>query len=458
MDIWDQATELHKQDKFAEAQILYEQLLTQNPKNPGLLATLGTLYLQTGRYGLAIALLEASMKWGKRESDALCNLAVAYKNTGQNAKSRELLEAAIKLEPSAQCLANYGGLFIESGCPDKVMDNCTKAIELDPSLAIAHWNLSLAQLGEGQFTPGWDEYEWGLKTRGMREDRAVVDVPWWDGTPGKTVLVYGEQGMGDEIMFASMLPDLLKTNAVILESHKRLATLFDRSFNTFGEHARVHVYGTREDKAIDWPHNHVIDYRLSIGSLGKFYRRERKDFPGTSYLRAEPLDLAPKFRVGISWTGGQKAGRVQKRSVALARWKSILNVPDVEFVSLQYTDCADEIAGMNRQGYDLKTMDEYVKAEDYYQNARLVASCDLVISVCTSLIHLAGALGVPCWVMTPANPAWRYQSRGGIPWYRSVRLYRQAVEEEAAWVPVVQRVGLDLAELRNAARRIWRAA
>jgi hypothetical protein len=150
------------------------------------------------------------------------------------------------------------------------------------------------------------------------------------------------------------------------------------------------------------------------------------------------------MRVGISWTGGQKAGRVQKRTVPLSWWKSILS-NDCEFVSLQYTDCAAEIEAVERGGVTIKQYDE-VKAHDYYETAKLVKSCDLVISCCTSVIHLAGALGVPCWVLTPKHPAWRYQESGRMPWYRSVRLYRQPETESGAWVPVLERIGLDLSD------------
>ena len=108
---------------------------------------------------------------------------------------------------------------------------------------------------------------------------------------------------------------------------------------------------------------------------------------------------------------------------------------------------------MKTLGYPITTMDEYVKAEDYNETARLVASCDLVISVCTSVIHLAGALGVPCWVMTPKNPAWRYQNQGKMPWYRSVRLYRQPETKQDSWVPVIQQIGADLDEMANAKQR-----
>ena len=97
-------------------------------------------------------------------------------------------------------------------------------------------------------------------------------------------------------------------------------------------------------------------------------------------------------------------------------------------------------------GYDIQQFKE-AKADDFYDTARLVKSCDLVISVCTTIVHLCGALGVPCWVMTPRHPAWRYQNKGPMPWYKSIRLYRQPVSNQDSWIAVVERIALDLSYL-----------
>lgn len=442
MELWEQATKLHTEGNYADAEKLYDAILTQNPFNSGLLATMGTLFLQTQRHGLAIAMLEHAIKIGPRQGDMLSNLGLAYKYSGQQDKAVKMLEEAVKNEPSAPSLANYSALFVENGEDEKCRTICKRAIDLDPSHPIAHWNLALTQLANGEWATAWDEAEWGMVRNVMRVDRDIGHVPFWKGEPGR-VCVYGEQGIGDEIMFASMLPDILKTNEVVFESHTRLKTLFENSF------PGLKIYGTREDRKPTWPENEPFDYRLSIGSLGKFYRRSAEAFPGTPYLKTDGLVKSKKMRVGISWTGGQKQGRIQKRSVPLSWWKPILNVPNVEFVSLQYTDCKEELDLMRELGYDIKVMDEYVKAEDYNETARLVASCDLVISVCTSVIHLAGALGVPCWIMTPKHPAWRYQNSGKMPFYRSVRLYRQPENNQDSWVGVVKQIGSDLRDLKD---------
>lgn len=445
--LWAEAQALHLDNKFAEAEKIYVGLLEQNHDNRGLMASLGSMYIQTGRYGLAIHFLEAAIKGGLKQSDCYSNLGLAYRHAGQIDKARENLEIAVKTDPTPETLTMYSGLFVESGEDEKCIDLCEKAIAENPELSIAHWNLAIALLAEGKWDRAWDEHDWGLKKNGMRENRIILDVPIWDGpvkSPGKTVLIYGEQGLGDEIMFSSMLADLLKTNDVVFECHQRLATLFKKSF------PGMPIYGTREDRAVDWAYNHKVDYRIAIGSLGQFYRRSKEAFPGTSYLKADALPKGDKFRVGISWQGGgAKLGRVQKRSVPLSWWKPILNVPGVEFVSLQYTEDKNEIELVNALGYDVKRMEES-KAHDYYETARLVKSCDLVISVCTSIVHLAGSLGVPCWVITPKFPAWRYQNSGRMPWYQSVRLYRSTDVEQWAWRPIVALIGDDLDELVNA--------
>lgn len=440
----DQANQLHLDGKLEEAEKIYTDLLQQNYNNNGLMATLGSLYGQQKKWGLCIHFLQSAVDAGLGEHDAFTNLAFAYHRTGQLEKAHEYYEKSIDGGSGAEALVNYSGMFLEAD-PQKCRELCERAIKEKPDLPVAHWNLALTLLAEGQWHRGWDEHDWGLKPGCMRTDRAVLDVPWWDGTPGKTVHVYGEQGLGDEIMFASMLPDLLKTNKVILECHPRLVNLFKRSFD-------IPVYGTRENSEVDWAHDQPMDYRIAIGSLGRFFRRTAKSFPGTSYLKADPLPRGEKFRVGFSWKGGgAKLSRVQTRSIPLSWWKPLFSIPNIEFVSLQYGIGREEVDVMQALGYDIQRMDEYANADDYYETARLVKSCDLVISICTSVIHLAGSLGVPTWCLTPRFPAWRYQTHGPIPWYRSVRLYRQPYAGQDGWEPVIERVRYDLSELMERA-------
>ena len=447
MDLFKEASEHHVNGRYAEAEKAYDMLLTQNHNNPALLATLGTMYLQTGRYGLAIHLLEAAKESKFAGSDVLSNLSLAYKNSGQSEKALEYIEKACSdPDPCSGALANYSGFFTNTGTPDKALNLCDRALAKEPEMVVAHWNKALALMELGEWDKAWDEHEWGLKGHKgispMRVDRTIGDIPMWDGTPGKTVLVIGEQGLGDEIMFASIVPDVMQVGNVILECHKRLVTLFEKSFN-------VQCYGTREDTSINWVDRHKIDYRVHIGSLGKWFRRSKEAFPGTPYLKADPLlPKGDKLRVGISWFGGgAKHGRIKTRTVPLSWWQPILG-QDCEFVSVQYKDMSKEMSMVESLGYDIKSFDWMGdQMEDYYKTAQVVASCDLIISVCTSVVHLAGALGVPCWVLTPNKPAWRYGVKGPMPWYRSVRLYRQALNQP--WNAVIHKVAQDLIQLNE---------
>ena len=445
---FEQANALNEQGRYKEALAIYDQVLTQNHYNPHLLAAMGTIFAREQEsIGMAITMLNLAIdkmpKNQKVPQEYYANLALAYRQSGQHDKSMEYLEIALKVEKTAGTLTNYGNAFIEAGNPKKAIDALSEAITLDPSIDLTHYNLGLALLETGQWDRAWDEYEYGERPNGMRMERTYGGVPKWKGPveePGKRVCIYGEQGIGDEIMFASIIPDVLKTNEVIFDCHPRLIGLFQKSFPT------IKCYPTRKDSELFWPDADPLECRFAIGSLGKFYRRSRESFPGTAYLKADPLmPKGKKLRVGISWTGGKLTRRVATRTVPLSWWQSILS-NDCEFVSLQYTDCDAEIKVVEqKQGFTIRQYPE-AKDLDYYKTAQLVASCDLVISVCTSVIHLAGALGVPTWCMVPKKAAWRYQASGPMPWYRSVRLYRQPEHGDGAWIPVVEKVGYDLSE------------
>ena len=451
------AERLHQAKRYKEAAGLYDRILAQNEENPYIVAGLATCFMQDmDTVGAAITLFRYAMdlfrkKEGKVPFEVCSNLAIAYKSSGQWEKARHYAEKAVAIEENASTLSNYGQLFMETDSTGNARQALEKSVKLDPNMAIAHWNLSLTLLAcagaEDNWERAWNEYEWGAVDGGIRVPTKKPGLPDWDGTPGKKVLAFGEQGIGDEIMFASMLPDLMRDCEVILDCHGRLTNLFAKSFG-------LKCYGTRKNKDADWVESEQPEAMISTGSLGKFYRKKNADFPGTPYLKADPLPRdTDKFRVGISWTGGRLLQRIARRTVPLNWWQSILNVPGCEFVSLQYTDSEAEIESVERLGYSIRQFPE-AKAEDYAQTARLVASCDLVISVCTSIIHLAGALGVPTWVMVPKHPAWRYQKSGRMPWYKSVRLYRQPEQSDNAWLSVVERIGLDLDDLMDKRRKM----
>jgi hypothetical protein len=190
-----------------------------------------------------------------------------------------------------------------------------------------------------------------------------------------------------------------------------------------------------------------------MGSLPLYLRKREEDFPRhPGYLKADPARVAywrqrlaglgTGLKVGISWRGGTSKTRIRSRSIPLADWLPVLQQHGVDFVSLQYGDVADELEQLQQQhGIALPHWQDAI--DDYDETAALVSALDLVVSVCTAVIHLSGALGREVWILTPATPEWRYTFHGdSLPWYPSSRLYRQAVIGE--WSPVFHRVAAAL--------------
>lgn len=359
----------------------------------------------------------------------------AYEKALKRAKTKE--QRALYLNNTASVLLDLGR-FVESE------PYCREGLEILPNDTSLRHNLGLSLLAQRKWREAWPYYSASLGTerRLAQKYLPAPGEPAWDGTKGKTVVIYGEQGLGDEICAASMLPDAIKDcGRVIIDCDQRLAGLFTRSF------PQAKVYGTRWQKGLAWAEeDRKIDASAAGFELAKFYRNETSDFPGTPYLTPCPDRLAMwkalwatkgKPVIGIAWTGGTFQNAALHRQLPLAEWKPIFGAVDAHWVCLQYKDAAKDIAGTPVTQYPWATL-----TKDYDDTAALVASCDLVIGMQTSVIHLAGALGVPTWSLIPKTSQWRYgEDYTDIPWYRSVKLYR----EKSGWQPVVKQVAHDLA-------------
>lgn len=344
---------------------------------------------------------------------------------------------------------NLGTAMHDLGKYDGALEAFSQALELSPQNPIPRWHRAQTLLIQYDFEHGWDEYELRLLDR--HASAPMIPLPKWEGEAltGKSILVYSEQGLGDEIMFASCLPDLMKQGAscVISCSHK-LKKLFTQSFPD------IKVIPPAHDLAIDLPQQYPpMDFQIPIGSLARRFRQKISDFPPHSgYLKSDPertrfwqerlQQYGPGLKVGVSWTGGTRLSHRQRRSLKLHQLLPILKVPHVTFVSLQYTPCQDDIANMLEiEGIHIHHWQEAI--DDYAETAALVSALDIVISVCTSIIHLSGSLSKPVWVLVPRNPEWRYGAEGvQMPWYPSARLFRQ--ENIGEWDNTIQRVAHEL--------------
>lgn len=452
--MFEKAWRLYVQGKITEAEKELIKTLEVNPDDPRALYLLGTIHVIRGDHAVGIQLLLRTVQIAPEMFEAWNNLGNAYKALNLDVQAQVCWQRALAIPGRAQneyadILNNIATLYVNAGEPDTGIQYCKEAIKLDPQHADAHWNLALLMLEKGMFKEGWELYKWGFRNN-IRLMRNYGDIPYWKGQKDAVVAVWGEQGIGDEILFASMIPDLKKiSRKVIFDCHPRLERLFKASFPD------VVVYGTRKDNYITWPSQHPdIQYRVAIGDLGQYFRNSLDDFPEHhGYLRVldedrqrmrQKLEDIAEGRsiIGISWQGGTRKTRKDYRSIPLEKWLPILK-HDMLFVSLQYTeDAHKEIARLEEQyGIRIIHWPHILQAEDYYETAVLVSAMDLVITVNTAVHHLAGALGVPTYTLTPVAKAWRYWIPEGIdrtPWYPSVRIFQQ--KEHLKWDEVIEEV------------------
>jgi tetratricopeptide (TPR) repeat protein len=456
------ASEFLKQGRNAKAEELLLQVLAEDFESKDGLYLLGTVYLQKGITGLAAQLFMRVLDTHEKHFESWNNLGNCY-HTINNSKLAELcFRKALEIErpdprDHADIYNNLATLYINAGKPKEGVPYAEKCIELQKDHNDGNWNLALLQLEQGHYAEGFDQYEWGFKTNN-RMFRSYGDhVKPWDGSEGKDVVVWGEQGIGDEILFASMIKELKeKSKSVVFECHPRLVTLFKKSFPD------VTIYGTRKDNYISWVDKHPeLNAKVATGDLGRFFRRDLETFPThEGYLKADEnrvehyrrklAKLGKRIKVGISWTGGYVKTRKDYRSIALEKWEPILR-QNCDFISLQYTPDAYNTIAEAEDKLDIRIhhWPSAVQANDYGETAALIEALDLVITVNTSVHHLAGALGKPCWTLTPKAKAWRYWSPDAdnktVPWYPSVIQYQQ--KELFKWNKIIRTVTEDLAAL-----------
>lgn len=435
------------------------------PLEGDLLEAYVRMLIDAGHRGEALRVARGAASARPRSRESWFSLGLALQADHAYAEALESYDrAAAAGARDADLYASRGIALQNLGRLELAAADYARALEASPRHPLALFHASLLALMRGDYGQGWPQYETRLASADLvpRSRR----YPRWNGEDprGATILVYGEQGLGDEIMFASCLPDLERAGAhCIVECEPRLHALFARSF----PHATV--YAAAADKRVpDDIDKRGVDYEVPVGSLPLYCRRRLADFPvHEGYLRPDPqrvaawrarLDaLGPGPKVGVSWQGGTHVSRAPLRSIALERWLPILEIPGAHFVSLQYTQDAGRAVAALNDGRRIALAHWPDAISDYDETAALVSALDLTISVCTSIVHLAGALGRPVWVMAPLNPEWRYGHAGEtMPWYPSARLFRQ--REGGAWGEVVDAVAGELRDLGDKAPEVSRNA
>lgn len=338
---------------------------------------------------------------------------------------------SVAKDPASRAMlyTNLSALFIDLGRFDEAQDASEKALVEKPSSGAARSNLGFCQLAKRQWLDGWKNYRACLGTDARKKTIfRNPQEPEWLGEADRRVILYGEQGIGDEVCFASMLPDAIKHAAhVILHVDERLEGLFKRSF------PQASVYGTRDSqKPCAWAkEDRNFDCSLAIAQIGEFFRTKDEDFPAAPYLTACPDRLGMwkslfsskgKPVIGLAWTGGIWQTGARFRKLQLEQLLPVMQSIDAHFVCLQYKDASNEIAQFRKRHpeIDIAQYPYATLTKDYDDTAALVAALDCIVSVPTAVVHLGAALGTPVIAMNSAHRCWKFY--GGLAMHPAVDL------------------------------------
>jgi len=473
---FEQGLALHKAGQFERAAALYGQALNSQPDHSDALNFLGVLFHQTGDHQRAIDLIGEAIRIDggngayysnrglalmelKQVDAALAHFeqaislnpgsAVAHYNRGNALLALGRLDCAVasydealrQVPGYADAYVNRGNALAALGQVDAAIACWDRATAIRPDLAQAHWNKALALLRKGHYREGWRLYEWRWQWKDFPSRRREFTQPPWRGAEplaGKTILLHSEQGLGDTLQFCRYARMVSGLGAhVILEVEKPLVTLLQSLDGV----SRVGETGSTASG---------FDYQCPLLSLPMAFGTELDTIPAApAYLKASAARLAywartlggpKKPRVGLIWRGNVHYDDDRGRSVALRDFLPLLSA-DFEFVSLQkeVRDADEEVL---RALPELRHFGSALG--DFADTAALCELMDLVISVDTSVAHLAGALGKTVWILLPLIADWRWLSdRVDSPWYPSATLYRQA--RKAEWGDVIDRIRDDLA-------------
>ena len=430
---------LHKsQGRHTQAAEHYKRIVESSPRDAAAHTNLCFALYEMAAYEEAREHGERALAISPKLPEAHHNLGLVLREIGEPARAVRHFQKALELAPRAEMAAGLAHAYRDLGRLNEAIASYDRALRLKPGLGDAAINRAYACLLKEDFADGWAQYESRFAATGTKE--RDFGLPRWQGEAleGKTVLVYAEQGLGDEIMFASCLPELLaRAQRVILECSDRLAPLFQRSF------PQAIVHGGKKEDPEGWVGQHTpIHYQVPIGSLPRWLRPERSAFDRSAvYLHADRA-VANDFRmqlaaghkpvIGLSWRGGTPKTRSHLRSLPLELLTPLLK-EDALFVSLQHGVGSSELAGAAA----LRTFP--AATDDLDRLAALISALDLVVSVDNTNVQLAGALGRPVWVLLSASPEWRYGSRGEtMPWYPSAKLFRQGGDRR--WEPVIRQL------------------
>lgn len=423
--------------EFKTALSLVLWVLEKQPDDVDMLMALASIRAEEMRYAEAGSHIERALVL-KPSIDIKGALAANQLMRCQYDKA--LVTAAEVVAERPRAAAEMAGIQIYAlthlGRHDEALPLIEQAIQENPNDPNRRFPRASINLLHERFAEGWDDY--AFRNLSSTKHLRMLPFPQWAGEAldGKTVIVLADQGLGDQVMFASCLPDLIRRRParVIVEVNARLAKIMARSFPT------CEIVPSRQDNGFEWVRPlGAIDCFIPIGDLPQQFRRQRSDFPDhrgylvpdadrVEYWRGALAQLGDGPKIGVSWRGGTEQTRQVMRTMDVTALAGLAPAcAAAKWVCLQYGEVREEVERARSQGWPLHHWQEAIQDLDEF--AALVSALDLVITVCNTTVHFAGALAKEVLVLAPRIPEWRYGlTSASLPWYPSSRVFRQQVD------------------------------
>ncbi len=441
---FQKAVRYHHSGQLQKALESYTEILNTNPNHPDALTNSGVIAGELGDHKTALAMIQAAIRINPINPFYFNNLGNVLRTRGELEAAAVAFKKSIQLKPDLVVLHNnLGNVMKDLGKLGEAIACFEQALEFDPDFAEAHYNLSLTLLQAGHYERGWEEYEWRFKKDTWQTIYPHrYSKPLWDGRPfqGKTLLVHNEQGFGDIFQFIRYLP-MVKTlgGTVIFETRKEMKSLM-KDFPGVDILRQMPSHGRPKED---------FDQYVPLLTLPGIFRTRLDSIPAkVPYIYADKSTSAywkkkiPEtgFKVGIVWAGKPMHQGVRKRACALSDFSGLSRIPNIRFIGLQKGTASKQAAALSDQMSVLNLGESF---QNFADTAAAIDNLDLIITVDTSVAHLAGAMGKPVWTLLSQSPDWRWMlNREDNPWYPSMRLYRQ--QKPGKWREVFDKIEKDL--------------
>jgi len=445
---------LEKEDRPAEALALFEKASALKPGAADPWSNRGHALGAMKRHEEALAHYDQALQLQPDHAQAWTNRGNALNELARYDASLASHDKALAIQPRlAEAWYNRGNVLTNLKRHKEGIASYDEALRIHPGHADAHFNKGLSLLDQCDFGPGWREYEWRWQSTNFPSQKLITDLPQWDGQMiPECLLVWAEQGLGDEILYCSMLEQLqARAGRLAVTMDPRLIPIFRRSLPDMQFLSRHEPLPPLS-----------ADRQIAMGSAGQFLRKDRSDFPSdrpaflksdaerTRQLRSR-IAVPGKRILGISW-GSRNARLGAFKSLQLQDLLPVLSLPDTIFVDLQYGDTeAERRAIRETSGIDIRHFDDVDNFNDIDGLAALIEACDAVVTISNVTVHVAGALGKQSFLLAPwaKGKIWYWhEGQTQSLWYPSVRLYRQ--DRDRSWDAAIRTLAEDANAVRSA--------